>query len=102
MRRIRQSREKFLFTEDATVLDVVEAQRRGLDKALNEVSATELRRRDIDDLVTELVNKFHLDVQFLTESTSSSFHRRKSMSMCPATTIDTSSLQGRTTSKEPD
>ena len=67
MRHARPGREKLLFSERATVLDVVEAQRRGLDKALNEVSATEIRRRSIDDLANELVGKFCLDVPVIDQ-----------------------------------
>lgn len=65
MRRGRRPPDGYLFAENPTVLDVVESQRRGLKKALEELPANHLLARPVDELVAELVEKFRLNVPVL-------------------------------------
>lgn len=67
MRPRRQSGD-WLFAEDAIVQDVIDTQRRALDKALAELSASELRVRSLDELTADLVERFRLDAPALDRS----------------------------------
>jgi hypothetical protein len=57
--------DNYLFAEQATIHDVVEQQKRNAQQALDELPAPSVRARLLDDLATEFVARFRLDVPIL-------------------------------------
>lgn len=55
----------WLFGERAYINDVVEAQKRSVDSAIDSVDTEELRARSIDEIVPLVVHKLRLDVPVL-------------------------------------
>lgn len=58
-------RRDFLFGDQATIHDVVEQQKRELQRVLEELPATAIATRSLDELTEELVERFRLDVPTL-------------------------------------
>lgn len=63
--RPRMRQGGYLFAENATIHDVVEAQRRSAKKTLEDLPSRDILARPIDELVAELIEKFRLDVPVL-------------------------------------
>jgi hypothetical protein len=55
-------RTSWLFGEHANINDVVEAQKRSVDLAIDSVDAAELRARSIDKILPAVVHKLRLPV----------------------------------------
>ena len=58
-------RSRHLFAEDATIHDVVEHQRRNLERTLEELPGQTILARPLEELVAEVTATFRLDVPVL-------------------------------------
>ncbi len=67
MRRIASS-TKYLFAAEATINDVVEHQRQSLKQKLDELGSETILARSIEDLATELVEAFRLEIPRLNRA----------------------------------
>lgn len=65
MSRARRTRNPYLFAEDATIHDVVEHQRKGLLRALEELPGATILARPVDETVAEIVERFRIEVPVL-------------------------------------
>jgi hypothetical protein len=63
--RNTSTRSSFLFAEQATIHDVVHAQRQGTLKAVEQLSPEAILTRNPDDLLADLVGRFRLNVPTL-------------------------------------
>src|SRR6266511_2746937 len=64
MRR-RPMSNNYHFEEQATVHDVVENQKQSAQQALNELPGDIILRRPLEELIAEIVERYHLDVPIL-------------------------------------
>lgn len=55
-------RTSWLFGERANINDVVEAQKRSLDSAIDSIDTEELRARSIDEILPAVLHKLRLDI----------------------------------------